>query len=201
MVELCERRGAALYVNYMRRADPGAIAVRDMISDGRMHAPRNAVVWYSKGLKHNGSHLIDLMRYWLGEIQSARIIRRGRLWQDRDPEPHFALEHARGSSVFLAACEEYFSHYTVELVAGNGRLRYEQGGARIEWQGVREDPDFPGYQVLEAEPGLIPADMLRSQLNVAHGLAAALQGASSSVCTGREALQTLRGVFRVLELL
>jgi predicted dehydrogenase len=201
MVELCRSRGVALYVNYMRRADPGVIAVRDMIRDGQMRGPIKAVVWYSKGLLHNGSHFVDLMRYWMGSVQSARIIHRGRRWQDRDPEPDFALDQAQCSSIFLAANEECFSHYTIELVARNGRLRYDQGGARVEWQAVVADPDFAGYRVLDSRAHILPADMMRSQLNVVNQLALALQGRSPTLCSGLDAFDTLRDVHRVLDLL
>jgi predicted dehydrogenase len=201
MVELCRSRGVALYVNYMRRADPGAIAVRDMIRSGDIRAPIKGVVWYSKGLIHNGSHFVDLMRYWMGSVQFARLDRCGRRWEDRDPEPDFTLDHAQSSSVFLAANEECFSHYTVELVARNGRLRYEEGGARVEWQGVVDDPGFAGYRVLDRHPRVLPADMMRSQLNVVKQLARALQGQTSILCSGLDALETLRDVYRVLDLL
>jgi predicted dehydrogenase len=197
MVSECERHGVQLFVNYMRRADPGVRAVREMIESGEIGTPLKAVVWYSKGVVHNGSHFVDLMRYWLGPVRTASVVKRGRQWQGHDPEPDFLLEHQRGTAHFLAAAEENFSHYTVEMIAGNGRLRYENGGDRIEWQRVVDDADFPGYRILAKEPRSLPADTARSQGHVAEQLRLALGGARSELCTGREGLQTLRDVHRV----
>jgi predicted dehydrogenase len=201
MLAACEERGVALYVNYMRRSDPAVIAVTRMLERGEILAPVSGVVWYSKGLLHNGSHFVDLMRLWLGPVERATLIRAGRRWPPHDYEPDFVMEHARGRVTFLAAAEERFSHYTVELLAGNGRLRYEQGGERVEWQAVTDDDEFIGYRVLAREAQVLPADMSRYQHHVATQLALALAGKSASLCSGREGLETLRDVNRVVELL
>ena len=201
MLAACEERGVSLFVNYMRRADPAVAAVKAMIESGEIGGPLKGTVWYSKGLIHNGSHFVDLVRHWLGPIQNVQVLRIGRRWEERDPEPDFLAEHARGSSIFLAAREECFSHYTVELLARNGRLRYEQGGERVEWQPVIDDPAFPGYRILSPAPQMLPADMGRYQWHVAEQLASALAGRATSLCTGREALVTLQDIYRVVELL
>ena len=199
MLASCEERGVALYVNYMRRADPGVRVVKRMIEEGELATPVKGVVWYSKGLVHNGSHFVDLLRYWLGPVGLATIVRGGRRWEDHDPEPDFALDHARGSVSYLAASEECFSHYTVELVARNGRLRYEGGGERVEWQGVVDDPDFAGYRILANPPKALPADTARYQWHVVEQLALALDGKDAALCTGRDGFETLRDVYRVVE--
>jgi predicted dehydrogenase len=201
MLCVCEERGVALYVNYMRRADPGVAVVKQMIEIGEIQSPVKGMVWYSKGLVHNGSHFIDLIRHWLGRVQRVALHAPGRRWEDRDPEPDFLLELARGSISFRAANEEYFSHYTVELITPNGRLRYEGGGERIQWQAVVADPDFAGYRILAEPPQSLPADMGRSQLHVVEQLELAARGEPSALCTGREGLATLRDIYRVLELL
>lgn len=201
MVEACRKRDIALYVNYMRRADPAVDAVRRMIAEGRIASPLKGVVWYSKGLVHNGSHFVDLMRHWLGAVCDARLMRSGRRWADADPEPDFVFEYARGSVDFMAANEECFSHYTAELVARNGRLRYEAGGGRVEWQGVIADPECAGYRILAYPPELLPSDMTKSQLNVVREIASVLSGHGSSLCSGGEGLETLRDIYRVIGLL
>ena len=201
MVQSCEARGIALYVNYMRRADPGVAAAKRMIDAGEIVLPMKGVVWYSKGLVHNGSHFIDLIRHWFGQIQRVSLDDVGRRWENRDPEPDFRVELAAGSISFRAANEECFSHYTVELVARNGRLRYERGGERIEWQPVVDDPDFAGYRILAEPPQLLAADMARYQLHVVEQLNVGMRGEPTALCTGREGVATLRDVYRVLELL
>ena len=200
MVANCLRCNVELFVNYMRCSDPGVVTVRRMIQEDEIQSPVKGVVWYSKGLIHNGSHFVHLVRRWFGAPRGASLIRAGRSWGDLDVEPEFLMEYANAAMTFLAAREECFSHYTVELVARNGRLRYEAGGARIGWQRVIDDPESPGYRVLEPEPTLVRSDMTRSQLNVVDQLENALNGMPFDLCTGVEALETLRDIHRIIEL-
>jgi predicted dehydrogenase len=199
MVEACKAQGVALYVNYMRRADPGVATVRTMIERGEIQGPLKAIVWYSKGLIHNGSHFVDLMRHWLGPVRAARLIARGQRRDDGDAEPDFVLEHERGDSYFVAADEKCFSHYTVEVLAQNGRLRYERGGESLQWQNVIDDPDFPGYRILSSRPRVLPADMSRYQWHVAEQLSRALRGEDNLLCSGDEGLHTLLDLYRVID--
>lgn len=200
MVEECERRNVKLYVNYMRRSDPGVIAIRTRIESGKIATPLKGIAWYSKGFLHNGSHFFNLLEYWLGDFVAAKMLSPGRILESGDCEPDVQVEFKEGSVVFLAAREEAFSHYTVELISQSGRLRYEQGGELVTWQSVDDDPNFPGYKILRSTPDLIENDMGRYQLNVVDQLANALANRQNFLCTGREALATLNAMHQILKL-
>jgi len=198
MVEACEAKGVSLFVNYMRRADPGAIEVRKRIENASISPPIKGVAWYSKGFLHNGSHFLNLLEYWLGAFVRATVIEPGRLWESHDPEPDVLVEFEHGKVSFLAAWEEYFSHYTIELLSPSGRLRYDQGGEHITWQATHCDPNFSGYQTLSTEPELIANGMDRYQWHVADQLANALAGKPQNLCTGRQALATLEAIHQII---
>ncbi|MFN3569201.1 MAG: Gfo/Idh/MocA family protein, partial [Polaromonas sp.] len=125
MVNACLEKGVALYVNYMRRSVPGFIEIKRLLDAGEIKGPVKGVTWYSKGLLHNGSHFFNLMEYWLGPVQTASVLKKGRTWGADDFEPDVHVVFAKGEMVFLAAWEEAFSHYTVELLSPSGRLRCE----------------------------------------------------------------------------
>ena len=191
IVASCAERGCRLFVNYMRRSDHGVVEVKRRLSKGLIGHPAKGVVWYSKGLFNNGSHFLNLLQYWLGDVMGFRVIEHGRLWDGLDPEPDLAVTFLQGTVFFLAVREEDFSHYTVELVAPNGRLRYEQGGARIVWQGTAKDAACDGYKILDSAEEIIKTDFARVQWHVADQLAACLHGRQAQICSGTEALQTL----------
>ncbi len=200
MVEECESKNVKLYVNYMRRSDPGVIAIRTRIESRNIATPLKGVAWYSKGFLHNGSHFFNLLEYWIGDFVAAKILSPGRALGSGDCEPDVQVEFERGSVVFLAACEEAFSHYTVELISQSGRLRYEQGGELVIWQSVDDDPNFPGYKTLRSTSDLVENNMGQYQLNVVDQLANALANRQSFLCTGREALATLNAMHQILKL-
>lgn len=187
MVEVCQAAGVVLYVNYVRRADPAVTEVRQRLQDGSIAGPVKGVCWYSKGVHHNASHFVDLLQYWLGPVSGQQLLQPGRRLA-QDGEPDFLLRFAGGEVVFLAAREEDFSHYTVELVARNGRLRYDLGGEKVWWQDAISAPNAPGYVVLDPQPAVLRSDLPRIQWHVATQLARALDGESSSLCSADQAL-------------
>jgi predicted dehydrogenase len=190
IVSRCKAARCLLAVNYMRRADPGAIEVRRRIETGAIATPVKGVAWYTKGLLHNGSHLVNLLEFWLGPVASCEVIQPGRRAGD-DVEPDVRVEFTAGAVTFLAAQEEHFSHYTIELVAPNGRLRYDAGGFAITWQPAVPDPEMDGYVTLSAAPETIPNGMPKWQWHVVDEWARQLGGASAALCSGAEALRTL----------
>jgi len=186
--------GCLLYVNYMRRSEPGALEVKRRIVAGLIKAPVKGVTWYSKGLFNNGSHFFNLLEFWLGGMKDYKVIEPGRLWDGIDPEPDVQVTFDQGTVIFLAAREECFSHHEIDLVAQNGRLRYEQGGGNIIWQAAVADPTVNGYTVLSSSGEEILSEGLRSQWHVANQVAACLAGQHAEVCSGAEALQTLESL-------
>lgn len=194
MVKDCLARNCRLYVNYIRRSDPGIVEVRQRLDEAHIGTPVKGVAWYSKGLFHNGSHFFNLLQFWLGEMKDFKLITTGRLWDGTDPEPDVQVIFDRGTIIFLAAKEEDFSHYTIELVVPNGRLRLEQGGDLIVWQPTARDPLAEGYTVLSPAEEKIETEMTRSQWNVVDQLAASLDGSPAQICNGAVAFKTLESL-------
>jgi predicted dehydrogenase len=200
LVQACQERGVALYVNYIRRSDAAVIEVRRRLDAGLIAGPLKGVCWYSKGFQHNGSHFFNLLEYWLGPMRCAHLIEPGRLWEGSDPEPDVQVSFRDGQVVFLAAREESFSHYTLELVAANGRLRYEQGGQRVEWQAAGAGT-IKGYRVLGSEVETLHTGMSRYQWHVAEQIAAVLAGPGEHpLCSGAQALGTLESLHAIMAL-
>jgi predicted dehydrogenase len=194
MVNMCEAAGIDLFVNYIRRTDPGVLEIKRRIDCGEISTPVKVNAWYSKGLLNNGSHLLNLLELWLGDIIAATVIDSGRLWANHDPEPDVEVKFELGSVVFRSVWEEAFSHYCLELLSRSGRLRYDKGGEVIEWQAVYADPSFEGYRILAAQREEIPNGMGIYQWHVYDQIRRHLAGDATSLCTGRQALRTIEAL-------
>ena len=200
MVDKCNNAGVKLLVNYMRRATPIAVEIRDWIKTAAIAMPIKGVAWYSKGFLHNGSHMFNLLEFWLGSYIGSKMITGGRLWGSRDPEPDAYVEFEKGSVVFISAWEESFSHYTIELLSPSGRIRYEQGGEQVTWQSVESDPNFSGYKRLSITPDHLGDDLSRYQWHVVDQISNILAGSASTLCTGAEGLDTLESMFKIIKM-
>lgn len=194
MIDACRARGVGLYVNYLRRVDPGAREVRRRFAAGEIAGPVKGVAWYARGLVHNGSHFVNLLEFWLGPVRGFRIIDPGAPLDGDDAEPDVRLEFSAGDVTLLSAREAGYSHFEIDLVTPNGCLRYERGGARITWQVAMPDPALEGFTVLGPEREEIPSQLRRVQWHVADNVRACLDGRASDLCTGEDALKTLESV-------
>jgi predicted dehydrogenase len=197
MVATCREAGCLLYVNYLRRVEPGVLEVKRRLQSGAIATPLKGVLWYTKGLLHNGSHFSNLLEFWLGPVEKFSIINAGRAFGEADFEPDVQVKFAAGEVTFLAAREEHYSHHEIHLVAPNGCLRYEQGGGNILWQGVARDPDFPEYTVLSLPGEGIATEGAKLQWQVTDHVSACLRGQSSSLCSGDDALRTLESLLEM----
>lgn len=197
MVANASHAGCSLYVNYLRRVEPGVNEIKRRIDCQKISSPLKGVLWYSKGLLHNGSHFSNLLEYWLGPVEDFKLLNSGRSLGKDDCEPDVLVSFHHGEVTFLAVRHEDFSHHEINLVGPNGCLRYEHGGSKILWQPVSQDPNFPDYTVLSQSGEIIFTDVSRLQWHVADQLSACLRGESSSLCTGAEAIRTLEALTEI----
>lgn len=195
----CEDAGVSVFVNYIRRSDPGALEVRRRLEAGEIAVPVKGAFWYSKGLFNNGSHFLNLLQGWLGEVKRFTVINPGRRWAGVDPEPDVQVEFDHGTVVMQAAWDEAFSFYGGELLSPSGRLSYGDGGSSISWQGLRPNDGDGAQGHLSLEVENIENDMDRYQLQVYEQLSRFLTGRHHELCSGREALATLRVVSAIAE--
>lgn len=172
IVELCQSRGIKLFVNYPRRADPGVIAVRTLLESNGIKKPVKAVVWYSKGLIHSGTHFIDMLNFWLGKVISITSISEPTRISDVDAEIDLQMEFEGGVAYFLVSTNHDLPHFSVELINENSRLRYENSGSII----LEDRSTGTSSSISTSNP--------KYQLKVADQLLLSLSGEDSTLCTG-----------------
>ncbi|MGH8671299.1 MAG: Gfo/Idh/MocA family protein [Burkholderiales bacterium] len=198
MLALARRKACTVLVNYMRRYEPGVLALRDALRQDRFGEVYKGVVWYSKGLINNGSHFIDLLRFLLGEAHGFEVIRRGRKWNRLDPEPDLTIQFGKCAVQFIAAREECFSMAQVELIGTAAQIIYADSGRRIEVHEAIPDITFPGYRCLESATKHIENDFDHYQWWVADHLYRHLTRDRPLYSDGSSAIKTLTLIERII---
>ena len=200
MQKLCKENGIQLFVNYMRNSTPDSIEIKDKINSNEYAGSLKGVVWYSKGLVHNGSHFVNLLTYWLGPIKESCRISKGPLLDNQNIEPDFSLTFEKGKVVFLSTQEENFSNYAVELVFENGRLRYERGGREVYWTSVQQDENLSTHKFLSKDDVNYNTDsMSKYQLHVVNELWNMLNQENYELCSGAMAIATLESINEIVK--
>jgi len=197
IVASCREASCLLYVNYLRRVEPGVLEIKRRLQNGEIKRPLKGVLWYTKGLLHNGSHFFNLLEFWLGPMQKFSLISSGCRVLQTDIEVDVRVKFLEGEVTFLAADAEHFSHHEIHLICPNGCLRYERGGAEIIWQSTIDVPGFSGYKGLALPGEKIETEGARLQWLVADEVARCMRGGPTNLCTGDEALDTLRSLLEI----
>ena len=170
MVSLAESKSCALLINYMRRFDPGVIELNKILKNKVIGNLYKINVWYSKGLINNGSHYLDLLLFLLGAAAHVRIIDRGRLWANSDPEPDLLIQIGEIPIYFLALREECYSFGEIVFWGTKGMVRYTERGRVIEIRKALPDPFYPGYMMLQKEKTSVPSGLGRALWHVLEAL-------------------------------
>jgi len=197
MQSLAEDQKCALVVNYMRRFEPGSIEIRRMIQNKELGEIFKGHGWYSKGLINNGSHFIDLLRFWLGEVTRVEIMNKGRQWDGLDPEPDICLYFHNIPVYFLAGREECFSVGEINLFCEGGMIRYTNFGNLIEVYRTYQNPFLKGYTVLNPDKEIVYTNLKRYQLHVLESLYKHLTADDKLNSDGESAIGTLEVIERV----
>jgi predicted dehydrogenase len=200
LVEACARQQVALAVNHTRRWAADARQLAQQLAAGQWGSVRSAVGWYGKGILNNGSHLLDLLLWFLGPL---RPVWAGPavhdFWED-DPTVAAALLTVTGAPVQLVPTHAGdYSLFELQLVTQRGIICMESGGMSWRRRTPAPSPDFPGYAVLsgdEREAGACAQAMLAAVGNLhdhlLHG--ALLASTGHSALQAQSLCETLRGM-------
>ena len=195
IVKICKKMGSKLYVNYARCCLPGSIDIKSRIQKKIITTPAKCLIWYTKGLEHNGVHFINLMENWFGKCLKVKVIKKSSNKDRVDYEPTILLKFENCEVIFIAAWEEYFSHYTIELISKSGRLYWNKNS--LVWNETVKDNLNDKYRKLSSKDEEIYIGIDKYQLHVLDQLYFALQGDESFICNGEQALETLNIIDRI----
>ena len=198
IVSICRKKDISLYVNYIRRCLPESKEVKKRIDRSSIKFPIKCVIWYTKGIMHNGSHFINLMEYWFSECLDIKIIDKGREFKSFGSEPSVYLKFKNCEVTLIPVWEELYSHYTIELVSATGRLYWSH--KNLEWTKVVSSENMKGYSYLAEKSEEISTEAEKYQMHVAEALYIAMSGQDSSISTGEQALETLHTIDSILSM-
>ena len=186
IMNLCKIHEIELFVNYVRRADPGVKQFSSAILLGEVGFPFYAHVVYSGGLLNTCSHFIDLLMSWFGPIITSENLSATETPSGESLDPDFKLLFSQGVATFCAHNDVPYSNYSMTIYFQNGKLEYRSNGA-MHWHGLTQH-DFSTRSVISNDPQVIHTEMNLYQLNIMSEIDKIFKGESFSLCTAIDAL-------------
>lgn len=149
---LSQLLGKVLVVNYSRRFCPFYAELGQRIHSDEFGPLRLARNVYTKGVRHNGSHFIDLMNFLMGSLSPAGARRPAWLQGDPlDPDPGLDLwlTSPDGASVVMNHLPgSQFTIFEFDLCFERARFTFTEGGDTVHEYVRTADVPFAGYTSL-----------------------------------------------------
>lgn len=156
IVELCERKGVALLVDHQRRFSPLHLKASGHVLTGQMGRIQGGWAWYTAGLFNSGTHLIDLLRLYLGNALWVR----GRMsvnpsWKEDDPNIDALIRFTGGPEITIHAFDhKHYADFGFTILGTEGKLSTTHNGMGLLYWSARESVAFGGYN--ELYPASLP---------------------------------------------
>jgi predicted dehydrogenase len=151
IVLLYSKKNIPMCVNYRRRFLPEIEEIKESIDGNELGKFITGTGYYGKGLLHNGSHLIDLIIYLIGnKVVKQKVIQSQCDYYENDPSVSATL-FFEGNRPFYLQCVDcnYFAIFEVDFIFEKGRFRLTNTGLTIEYFSVKKNNVFKDYSFLE----------------------------------------------------
>lgn len=154
-IHACERSRIVLAVNYFRRWNATIEVVAGELASGSMGRIRRVNAFYTRGIRNNGTHALDLIHWLVGPIRTAQAVR-FESFEDGDFSVDALCLSEGEVPCYLHACRQAdFNIFEVDIMTDWVRLRITENGRRIERYEVKPDDSYEQYRILKATPQVI----------------------------------------------
>lgn len=149
IIRIYNRKNIKCLINYSRRFVRQFISLKNKISSNKYGAYICGSGYYGKGILHNGSHMIDLLRYLIGEIEDTRVLNYNFDFYKNDPSISSVLTFKNGKNFVMQnmPCSNY-TIFELELLFQDKKIRIIDSGFTIEEYTVGNNIIFKGYKSL-----------------------------------------------------
>lgn len=142
-------------INYFRKYIPFFVDLKDKIKNNVFGKALGVHIWYSKGLRNNGSHMIDFINYFFGpkyNVNTIKVIDSINDYSDEDLSMSFSIDYYYNNNKFpvilQVANEKCFSLIEFDLLFEKARYRIFDSGDKVEIYKVEKNPIFQNYKNL-----------------------------------------------------
>lgn len=157
-------------VNYYRRFLPELSALSDRIKQREWGVAKKIICKYSKGFKHNGSHMVDLLHFLFEKITVGRISHGHQIsdFWEKDPIRDINVElDINGSPAivqFLGIDQRICTVFSMEIFFEKALIIIED--EKIKIHRYIDDPNYPGYTIVSDLPEVIEINVQKAMGNL-----------------------------------
>jgi predicted dehydrogenase len=159
-------------INFKRAFIPEIMQIIDRINQNEFGELQSCHGYYNKGLKHNGSHLLDLIIRVCGckKIILNHLIDSISDFSIDDPSYSFVATSDKSAKIILKSFSGFnYPIFELDLHFTSGRVRFFNTGEKIEIYKVQESKIFSGFKFLQPKE-IVDTTLHNSMLYAANNI-------------------------------
>lgn len=141
-----------ILINLMRRYDPSFIKIADDIDMKKWGKALHFQGVFTKGLLHNGIHMLGILSHFFGEIYEISSLHVK--LKDKEICGDFSIKLKDTSGLLSCISDLPYSIFELTIWFENGKVEIKDGGAKIETFVKKPSPLYEGYYMLFHEETL-----------------------------------------------
>jgi predicted dehydrogenase len=130
-------------INYLRRFDPSIQKVKLLLGSGDLGKVLHFTAKFTKGLYHNGSHMLELIEHLLGSITKLKALSMHSYQEDI--YGHFFLSTPLCEGIIQNLHGDDYALFELEIICSKGRVLIKDSAHLIEIQKVQPSSRYQGY--------------------------------------------------------
>jgi len=201
MIKVCKEKNVVLMIDHQRRFDPLYANIKKMIDCGHLGIIRHSIFYYTAGIFNTGTHIIDLMRYFFGDVVWVTGRHSSIESSATDPNIDGTLCFKNGvfGSIHVLNVRDCLI-FEQDILGSKGRLRILHSGFEIEYYGIDNSKYFNGYR--EYEKMELPFEIPQERQYMVNGINHMLdciEKKTEPVSSGTDGLKSLEIILALIE--
>jgi len=196
IVEIAEKEGVILLVNYQRRFNSFLQQIKQDIEEEKWGKLVKGFIKYKTGVYNSASHAINLLSFWLGDLEVISASNKQDL-SNGDFVADFILQNNKALIYFDSFSQADFNVSEYDLFFEKARIRYLDTLMQCEIYLLGNSPYFAGYKQLLKKEAVTLESFFKYQLEVLNTALKILKGEANNISSGEDALVTMEIIEKV----
>lgn len=192
MVKVCKESGSLLFTNHTRHFDPIIRKWSKKVKEGLLGEIYQGNVFYYNGFFNNGTHLIDLITMFLGEVEEVLgMENKSTTSNPNDPNLDGFIKFKSGALVSLQSLSKNYGFLGFRIFGGRGMLETLDLVYKFCFRKKIDNKNFKNFFELE-EKGEIEGEPRGFMISVIAYIVDVLDKKAEPTSTGEEGLAVLK---------
>jgi len=202
IIDVCKKNGTVILIDHQRRFDHLNSLIKKLLENNQLGKIFHSTFYYTAGIHNTGTHIIDLMRYFFGDIEWVSGYKSEVSHSNKnDPNIFGILKFRNGPMCYVKPSD--VSDYLIfegDILGSKGRIRLLSSGFEVEYYTVTNSKYFSGYKELEKDdfPYNIPKEKELISNGVNH-LIDCVQNGIKPISTASDGLRVLEAILGLIK--